>query len=181
MKHNLVFLFLFIIPFFASAQKSSYIKNRISFDISYMRVNYHMIPQYQEKKNGVSLSANYGLTKFMESGLYYYRYNLHFSSYNFTGLQNKFHIFPFFIESNNRYFRLDAYIFNQAGLIIHNYSDNQLSNNYYCNCNIGIGTSFYLFKHIGVNFEYKWDFILSKHVENPNFQSGFNLGLSLKY
>lgn len=167
-----------MIPFFANAQKSFYVKNRITSDISYVGMNY-MPQEYQEKKNGVSLSANYGLTKSLESGIYFYWYKLHFSSLNFIGIQNKLHILPFFIESNNKYFRLDAYIFNQTGLIIYKYLAGQLGKSY--TTDIGIGTAFYLYKHLGIRFEYKWGFILSKHVENPNFQNGFNLGLSLKF
>jgi hypothetical protein len=138
-----------------------------------------MVPQYQEKKNGVLLSANYGITKFLESGIYFYRYNWYFYSLNFIGIQNRFHILPFFIESNNKYYRLDAYVFNQTGLVIYKHGGDYFEKDY--NTDIGIGASLYLFKHVGIRFEYKWGFILSKQVENNNFQNGFNLGLSLKF
>jgi hypothetical protein len=142
-------------------------------------MNYGMIPEYQEKKNGVLLSANYGVTKFLECGLYYYSFNSNFIKTYFGGIQNRFHLLPFFVASDNKYFRLEAYVFNQTGMIMYKYSDVDLTTNY--NTDIGIGTSVYLFKHIGVRFEYKWGFILTKHVENHNFQNGFSLGISFKF
>lgn len=177
MKYRLILLF-FTIPFLVCAQKSSYIKNRITFDISYVRMNYYMVPDYKNMKNGVSLSANYGLTKFMESGFYYYKYNEAFNSLNFAGIQNRFHVLPFFIESNNRYFRLDTYVFNQTGLFFAK-SDYYSSKTFHSD--IGIGSSFYLSKNIGINLEYKWGFLLSKHVKNHNFQNGLKLGLNFKF
>ncbi len=177
MKYKLL-LFLFIIPFIANAQKSSYVKSRLTFDLSYTRMNYRMMPEQIEKKNGILLSANYGITKFLETGLYYYIYKPKLITINFLGIQNRFHILPFFVGSNNKYFRLDAYVFNQTGLNIEKISDNNYS--YLYNSDIGIGTSLYLFKHMGINFEYKWSFYLSKQIANRNFQNGFAIGLCFK-
>jgi hypothetical protein len=112
MKMKLLLLLL-TISSLAVAQKSAYVAIRLTIDISYVRMNYGLTQQYQEKKNGVSFSANYGITKFIESGIYYYRYKLYFHAYNFVGIQNKLHLLPFVIESNNRFFRLDAYLSNQ--------------------------------------------------------------------
>lgn len=171
-------LLLIAIPIFANAQKSAYIKNRFSYDVSYVRMNY-MPEENQDKKNGVSLSANYGVTKFLESGIYYYRYKLYFHAYNFIGIQNRLHLLPFIIESNNKFFRLDAYLSNQTGSILYQYMSNNWGMMF--NTDIGIGTAIYLYKHLGIRFEYKWCFLLSNHIENPNFQNGFNLGISLKF
>lgn len=176
MKFKLLFILL-IIPTLTNAQKSSYLKNRITLDVSYVRMQYKIVSEYKEKKNGVLLSANFGITKFVESGLYYYRYNSVIASLNFAGIQNRFHILPFLIESNNRYFRLDAYVFNQTGLF---FSKSNYHSSHTLNSDIGIGSTFYISRNIGINFEYKWGFLLSKHIENPNFQNGFKLGLSLK-
>lgn len=180
MKYKLLLLLL-IIPFFLNAQKSSYVKNRLTFDISYMQMNYGMIPEYKEKRNGALLSANYGITKFLESGLYYYRLSSDFLRTNFFGIQNRFHLLPFFVESDSKYFRLDAYVFNQTGMYIYINKYSSINSMKSYNTDVGIGTSLYLFKHIGVRLEYKWGFILTKHVENHNFQNGFSLGLSFKF
>ena len=178
MKNKFLLLFL-IISFYANAQKSSYVKNRLTLDISYLRMNYSLVQQNQEKQNGISLSANYGITKFLESGIYYSRYKLYFHAYNFVGIQNRLHLLPFIIESNNRFFRLDAYLSNQTGSILYQYMSNNWGMMF--TTDIGIGTAMYLYKHLGIRFEYRWCFLLSKHVENPNFQNGFNLGISLKF
>jgi len=177
--YTFLLILLLLLPFFCNAQKSLYVKNRLTIDVAYMRMNYGMLPEYKEKKNGVLLSANYGVTKFLESGLYYYKYNSAFNSLDFTGIQNRLHILPFFIETNNKSFRLDAYLFNRTGMVIFKYSGNHYEMNY--NSDFGIGTAFYLLKHVGVRFDYKWGFILSKQVDNHNFQNGFSLGLSLKF
>ncbi|MDD2199430.1 MAG: hypothetical protein PHF99_12480 [Bacteroidales bacterium] len=177
MKFKLLFILL-IIPTLTNAQKSSYLKNRITLDVSYVRMQYKIVSEYKEKKNGVSLSANYGLTKFMESGFYYYKYNAAFNSLNFAGIQNRFHVLPFLIESNNRYFRLDAYVFNQTGLF---FSKSNYHSSHTLNSDIGIGSTFYISRNIGINLEYKWGFLLSKHVENHNFQNGLKLGLNFKF
>lgn len=138
-----------------------------------------MIPANEVKKQGILLSANYGLNKFIETGLYYYRYNAAFNSLNFSGIQNRFHVLPFFEIANNKYFRLDTYFFNKLGLLFGKYFNNNFQIDYHTD--IGIGSSIFLFKHIGVNVEYKWGFLLSKHVENSNFQNGIKLGLILKF
>ncbi len=177
MKYRLILLFL-ILPFFVNAQKATYIKNRFTCDVSYIRMRHYIIPANETKQNGVSISANYGLTKFLESGLYYYKYNTTFTSVNFAGIQNRFHILPFFNVSNNKFFRLDAYVFNQTGLAVYKHVNDFIT---YCNTDIGLGTSLFLFKNVGINFEYKWGFLLSKTVENYNFQNGLKLGLILKF
>lgn len=175
-----IFLLLILFPFLVNAQKSSYINKRLTGDVSFTRMNYSLVPEYKQVEKGISVSLNYGFTKFLETGVYYNRYfKSSFVSLNFVGIQNRFHILPFFIESNNRFFRADAYVLNQTGLFLYRATNSGFSN--YFHTNLGAGLSLFIFKNLGLNFDYTWSFVFSKNVVKSNFQNGFKLGLILKF
>ncbi|MCK9256209.1 MAG: hypothetical protein M0Q45_08585 [Bacteroidales bacterium] len=175
-----IFLILILFPFLVNAQKSSYINKRLTGDVSFTRMNYSLVPEYKQVEKGISVSLNYGFTKFLETGVYYNRYfKSSFVSLNFVGIQNRFHILPFFIESNNRFFRADAYVLNQTGLFLYRATNSGFSNYFYTN--LGAGLSLFIFKNLGLNFDYTWSFVFSKNVVKSNFQNGFKLGLILKF
>ncbi len=208
MKPKLILtIFIFaIIPSLANAQKSSYIKNRLTFDGLYTQMQYW---GYAENRNGLSFSANYGTAKCLETGI---KYIYEFEENHFVGIQNRFHILPFFVKTNNKFFRLDAYVFNNTGVelgrvrdihwqtdpndvIDRIYKEGVLKSLY---LNFGVGAAFNIFKRLAVRFEYKCDFRLKKSspasmyymnkysmpVKKYYFgyaQNGFNVGLSLKF
>ncbi len=182
-KLILTIFILAIIPFFANAQKSSYIKNRLTFDASYSLMN----NQYNKnlKINGFSLSANYGTAKFLETGLYY-AFGKRMTDYHFVGIQNRFHILPFFVNTDNKFFRFDTYISNQTGMYVigASYDFIGVKNPIFFHTNVGLGAAFYVFRNMAIRFEYRWDFIFGKlngMKTDPYLQNGFNVGISLKF
>ncbi len=193
-KFLLIVLILAFTSFFANAQQSTYIKNRLTFDGSYTQMQNS---RFTKNCRGISFSANYGVAKFLESGLYYNYVNPpYFHSEHFAGIQNRFHILPFLVKTDNKFFRFDAYVFNQTGLQIradkglhiHNIEDGssyeKTDNSKLCHTDVGLGTAVYLFGNVAIRFEYKWVFsfgkILGMQVK-PYYQRGFDVGLSLKF
>ena len=177
----LTIIFLFI-DFSVVAQKSSYIKNRLYFDVSYtLNKRDLMNAEVQRvRKDAFSLSACYGVTKFWEPGLYYSlcKESIGRGSH-FVGIKNNFHILPFFLKPDNRYFRVCVYITDVFDLNLINFKAVGV---FYYLCNdIGIGASFYFAKNVGINLEYRWGFMLTGKPIRSNYQNGINFGLCFRF
>ena len=181
--HNaIVSIFLLFFSMIVVAQKSSYIKDRLSFDVSYTLQKRDLMNNEVQRvrKNALSLSACYGVTKFWEPGLYYSLSEETFGGgSHFVGIKNNFHILPFFIKPDNRFFRVCVYITDVFAVNLINFKAYGVF--YYLCDDIGLGASFYFAKHIGINLEYRWGFMLTGKPKRSNFQNVINFGLCFRF
>ena len=181
-KYLWILILVHVLAVPALAQKSSYIKDRLYFDVSYtLNKRDLMNAEVQRvRKDAFSLSACYGVTKFWEPGLYYSlcKESIGRGSH-FVGIKNNFHILPFFLKPDNRYFRVCVYITDVFDLNLINFKAVGV---FYYLCNdIGIGASFYFAKNVGINLEYRWGFMLTGKPIRSNYQNGINFGLCFRF
>ncbi|MBR6066950.1 MAG: hypothetical protein IKP45_04040 [Bacteroidales bacterium] len=182
MKHLFLLYFLGTISVVAFAQKSAYIKDRLYFDLSYTLQKRDLMNDEVQRvrRDAFSLSACYGVTKFWEPGLYY---SLSKESLgrgtHFVGIKNNFHILPFFIKPDNRFFRVCVYVTDVFSVNLIYFKSYGVF--YYLCDDIGLGASIYFAKHIGLNLEYRWGFMLTGKPKRSNFQNVINFGLCFRF
>lgn len=182
MKHLFLLYFLGTISVVAFAQKSSYIKDRLYFDVSYTLNKRDLMEEKvrREKKDAFSLSVCYGVTKFWEPGLYYSLCEEYFGGgSHYIGIKNNFHILPFFLKPDNRYFRVCVYITDVFDVNL--WRIKTFGTSYYLCNDIGLGVSFYFAKNVGINLEYRWGFMLTGKPIRSNYQNGINFGLCFRF
>lgn len=191
MKKILIAILLGLLAFVATAQKSSYIKERFSFTAAYEGYfNISEYPSIDQLDHGFSLKANYGVAKFWEPGLMYYFTKSYSRTVNDVGVTNRLHLLPFFVNSDSKFFRLDTYIVNNyyvsfatsKNLAIVN-DNNEIillppQKKVDCITDVGIGASFFFIKNVGLNLEYRFRFYLN----DPSFYChNFNIGVIVKF
>ena len=176
----LILIYVFVVPIYA--QKSSYIKDRLYFDVSYTLNKRDLMEKKvrRERKDAVSLSVCYGITKFWEPGVYYSLCEETFGGgSHYIGIKNNFHVLPFFIKPDNRFFRICVYITDVFDVNICKIQSGYVYS-YLCN-DIGLGASFFFAKNVGINLEYRWGFMLTGKPIRRNYQNGINFGLCFRF
>ncbi|MEI8048549.1 MAG: outer membrane beta-barrel protein [Bacteroidota bacterium] len=154
----------------ASAQ-NSFIKGRWNGKLGYY--NYP-----KRTNNGSSsvtptlrLEANYGFTKYIEAGAYFGFSRMEGMTFVYTdsttsgygnfifmpfyGIDVNFHILPLFIDKND--FRFDLYVAAKFGGHYCSLPEGNFpSHGNMAEYGIGLGFSFYIFKHLGIFAEYSY-------------------------
>ena len=107
-----------------------------------------------------NLELNYGISKNIEFGIYSGIFQKYYSDGLLVGIQTNYHILPLFINAKD--FRFDIYLCGKLGVYTNSI--------YPLDVGLGIGGAFYLFKHLGVFYEYLWGDM--PYVSNQSFKLG---------
>ncbi len=179
---------------FTFAQKSSYIKNRLTFNTSCTAIR-EIFLESHIVYHGFDIKANYGITKIWETGLNFYY--VADKGYNLTsvGINSRIHVLPFLLNTDNRFFRFDLYAINQWGILFDGYRGNvgiidENDEIVYIDykspvsliVDVGLGASFFVSKNVGFNFEFTWEYDLLKKIRLASTYSiRPSVGLILKF
>lgn len=177
---NLTLIFLF--TFFGATNlhsQESYINNRWTFKLAYANYQTNVASganfKYETTGN-YQLEANYGFLNFLESGIYAGYSSWCGNNILYTyGANINAHILPFFIHARD--FRFDAYVTGKIGGNIWKQDvsyDNIRKYNNILEYGVGLGATFYPFKHFGVFAEYSF----GKYFFNDNKK--FRAGIVIK-
>jgi hypothetical protein len=198
MKRIILFSIFCFVMMGLNAQ-DSYIKGRMSFQAGMSRVEgehyYNAFLVSGKHINYLTISGNYGVCKWLETGVYLGHHTFQSSpqigegpvvskpaiSY---GLKAKAHVFPWFIEQPE--FRFDLYIPANVGAIYYHALANPLrppERGSEMHVSTGLGAAGYLTKNIGIYAEYLYTrpFRNLEYTYNETLKSRIFFGVSLKF
>jgi hypothetical protein len=195
MKLNIL-LILILCTAFQSSEAQNLIKYRYNVKLSYAQ--YRPMFSSNPKPGNVRIECNYGLLKNLETGIYsgYSRFyslsnhqvttgsNIGRVNSLFYGITANFHLLPFLVKKDD--FRFDFYLTGKLG---GNYyfskPDYFPARGHRTEYNVGLGLSFYLWKHLGLFSEFSFGKFSYYGKFHPSFinsiQPGLRFGLTYKY
>lgn len=198
-----ILLCLFCFVLMGVVAQDSYIKGRLSFQAGLSRDKREVLYSsegHEEYINYYTVSGNYGVCNWLETGLYLgyhsFRSTTQMGSGPFSfgrtydkpaisyGLKAKVHVFPWFIKKSD--FRFDLYVPANLGAIYYHTVPNPLfapERGSEMHMGVGLGAAVYLTKHIGLYAEYVYTrtFTNIDHPYNKLLKSRIFFGVSLKF
>ena len=167
--------------------QNSYINGRLNIKTGYARYNTgSFLNDKQISIGNYRIEANYGLTNFIEAGVYlggsrslYYRPHS-FDKDNFVpyyGVNINYHLLPYWIKAEN--FRFDLYLSGKFGGLL--FKDKWSGDSFHrVEYALGTGACFYLWKHVGLYSEYCYgNYLFSE--DSFIAHTKFRYGLTLKF
>ena len=173
--------------------QESYINDRWNIKAGYARYKTGRMSDGKEKTTGnYRIEANYGILKYIETGVYLGCSNFEIGNYNqadssitinnyftpFYGVNLNFHLLPFIVRRNN--FRFDLYLTSKLGGVYFSVPENSTLHGHNTEYAIGVGLCFFIWDHIGLYTEYcLGNFIFEDSFSNDHMK--FRYGLTFKF
>lgn len=176
-----------------SFAQETYIKKRWTMKISFAqyRLPYHAINGHQAGTGNYRFETNFGVNKFLETGIYlglsnYKLYSLDQETGAVTlvnyltplyGGQLNIHLLPILVDKEIRF---DLYLTAKYGGYFFNTPKNMPLYGYNSEYNLGIGLSFYPWKNLGINTEFCYGNYLWEDLYKDDCTK-FRYGLTYKF